>query len=266
VVALTGGYRRTPLLQIGTDVYCDTALAARVLEAHAPAPTLFPAEQPLAPLFAQWADASLFWTAVMWGSQPNGVAVLFDNDMAAMKAFGADRVTMMGGFRRPTFHDAAAELRLQVAALDAQLARGGPFLFGASPSIADFAAVHPLWFVRRAKVDAIFAPHAALVAWFDRMLAFGHGHSEPLASSDAVAMAAAATPRETVGVAPGQGFEAGQAVTVAATDYGTDTVAGTLVGLTPDEVVIARDDARAGRVHVHFPRHGFQLRKDKSAP
>ena len=26
VVALTGGYRRTPLLQIGADIYCDTAL------------------------------------------------------------------------------------------------------------------------------------------------------------------------------------------------------------------------------------------------
>jgi len=226
---------------------------------------LYPSDQPLAPLFAQWADASLFWSAVMWGSQPAGAAVLFDNDLAAIKAFGVDRATMMEGFRRPTFHDAAAELRLQVAALDAQLARGGPFLFGDTPSIADFATVHPLWFVRRAKLDAIFAPHAALRAWLDRVLAFGHGRSEPLESGEAVAIAAAATPRETVGVAAGQGFEAGQAVTVAATDYATDAVAGRLVGLTPDEAVIARDDARAGRVHVHFPRHGFQLRKDKSA-
>ena len=26
VLALTGGYRRTPILQIGADIYCDTAL------------------------------------------------------------------------------------------------------------------------------------------------------------------------------------------------------------------------------------------------
>ena len=32
VVALTGGYRKTPILQIGADIYCDTALIARVLE------------------------------------------------------------------------------------------------------------------------------------------------------------------------------------------------------------------------------------------
>ena len=26
VVALTGGYRKTPVLQIGADIYCETAL------------------------------------------------------------------------------------------------------------------------------------------------------------------------------------------------------------------------------------------------
>ena len=43
VVALTGGYRKTPILQIGADIYCDTALIADVLE-HLPAA---PAEAPL---------------------------------------------------------------------------------------------------------------------------------------------------------------------------------------------------------------------------
>jgi len=32
VIALTGGYRKTPILQIGADVYCDTALICRVLD------------------------------------------------------------------------------------------------------------------------------------------------------------------------------------------------------------------------------------------
>ncbi|MDP3324434.1 MAG: glutathione S-transferase N-terminal domain-containing protein, partial [Hydrogenophaga sp.] len=42
VVALTGGYRRTPFLQIGADIYCDTALICDVLEHRQPAPTLYP--------------------------------------------------------------------------------------------------------------------------------------------------------------------------------------------------------------------------------
>lgn len=265
VVALTGGYRRTPLLQIGADIYCDSALAARVLEAIEPAPTLYPEDQPLAPLFAQWADSTLFWCAAVWASQPAGAAVLFGNDMAAMQAFGADRGALTEGFRRPTLADAAAQLRTQVAALDAQLAQHGPYLFGAAPCIADFAAVHSLWMVRCARQDAVFAPHAALGAWMDRMLAIGHASSTPLYGADAVAIAAAATPAPAIGVAAGQGFEAGQAGIVSATDYGTDPVRGTLVGLNAEQITLARDDPRAGRVHVHFPRHGFQLRKDKSA-
>ncbi len=32
LTALTGGYRKTPVLQVGADVYCDTSLMARRLE------------------------------------------------------------------------------------------------------------------------------------------------------------------------------------------------------------------------------------------
>src|SRR5512143_432914 len=39
---LTGGYRRIPVLQIGADIYCDSQLIARVLEARQPQPTIFP--------------------------------------------------------------------------------------------------------------------------------------------------------------------------------------------------------------------------------
>ena len=40
VVALTGGYRKTPILQIGADVYCDTRCIARELERRHPSPPL----------------------------------------------------------------------------------------------------------------------------------------------------------------------------------------------------------------------------------
>jgi hypothetical protein len=40
-------------------------------------------------------------------------------------------------------------------------------------------------------------------------------------------------------------------------------VAGTLVGLSSDEVIVCRNDERAGTVHVHFPRIGYQIKKVK---
>ena len=60
VVALTGGYRRTPFMQIGADVYCDSALMCRVIDRLAPEPPLYPAAtRGLAEIVAQWADSAL---------------------------------------------------------------------------------------------------------------------------------------------------------------------------------------------------------------
>jgi hypothetical protein len=50
-------------------------------------------------------------------------------------------------------------------------------------------------------------------------------------------------------------------VTVTPSDYAHDPVAGALVGLSQQEVVVARSDERAGTVHVHFPRIAFQVKK-----
>ena len=261
VVALTGGYRKTPIVQVGADVYCDTALIARLIEQRAPKHTLYPASAPLAPLLAQWADSTLFWTVIPYAMQPAGAAHIF-NGVApeVLKAFAADRAPFTAGMKRQTAADAAANLGHYLAALDAQLADGRHWLFGKEVSVADFSVAHCGWYIKRAGPLAdIFKPHAHFSAWLERVLTLGHGKPERMASDEALQVAAAATSHAACAVAPGLGFEAGQAVTVTPTDYGQDPVAGTLVGLTNDEVVLRRSDPRAGTVHVHFPRAGFQI-------
>ena len=267
LIALTGGYRRTPVLQIGADIYCDTALIARVLEALRPSPTLFPDSAPLAPLLAQWADSTLFWSAVPYAMQPAGAAALFPGATPELfKAFAADRGSFRGGMQRQTTADAAVALGAHLRALDAQLADGRAFVFGDEASIADFAFAHPLWFIRRAApVAGILGTHRHLVGWLERMLAIGHGRSQRMDSAEALAVAVSAGRHAPTAVEPGLGFDAGQRVTVAAIDYGIDPVAGTLVGLSADSVTLAREDERAGSVHVHFPRIGFQIHKEKTA-
>ena len=270
VIALTGGYRKTPVLQVGADIYCDTALIARVLEARQPTPSLYPASAPLAPLLAQWADSVLFSAGVCWALQPAGVPfILGPLPPEVVKAFAADRAAMRGSLPRLTLADGTVQLQAHLAALEAQLAQGGPWLFGAAPCIADFSTGHPLWFIRLAPpVAHLLDTYPAVSRWLDRLLALGHHHSEAMSSTEAIAVAAAASSAQAqapVSVAPGLGFEPGLAVSVAATDYGSDPVAGTLVGLSADEAVIRRHDPRAGTVHVHFPRFGFQIKKDTTA-
>ena len=266
VLALTGGYRRTPFMQIGADIYCDTALMCRVIDRLAPEPPLWPAATAgLSDVVAQWADTALFWTAVPFTMQPAGVAEIFPGITPdQLKAFGADRAAMNPALRRAPTADAGAALDAYLARLESMLGGDLPFLLGAQACIADFAAAQSVWFMRRAPtIGARLAAYPLVTAWYERVAAFGHGRGTALRSGDAIGVAAQATAHAPVSVAPGEAFAAGDAVTVTPADYAHDDVAGRIIGLGADEVVIARDDPRAGRVHVHFPRIGFHIKAQK---
>jgi hypothetical protein len=216
-------------------------------------------------VLAQWADSTLFWTAIPYTTQPAGLAYVFsDASPEFLKALGADRAAMTAGMRRVTPADAAAQLASYLAWLEALLGDGPKFLLGERPCIADFSVAHSLWFIRLAPpVAGVLAPFPRLGAWYERVAALGHGRPDKLSSEAAIGIAAKAGEHAATQVEPGLGFAAGDAVTVGATDYGTDLVPGTLVGLSPGEVVLERRDERAGTVHVHFPRIGYQLKRAK---
>lgn len=157
VVALTGGYRRTPFMQIGADVYCDSALMCRVIDRLAPSPPLYP-ERPggLAAILAQWADSTLFWTAVPYTMQPAGVQHIFAGAPPEfLKAFAADRAAMTAGRQRATTLDAGVQLQTTLGWLEQLLTDGRRFLCGEASSIADFSVAQSIWFMRRAPPIAV---------------------------------------------------------------------------------------------------------------
>ncbi len=265
LTALTGGYRKTPVLQIGADIYCDTALIADVLEERASTPTLYPRGVTGASrLLAQWADSTLFWTAVPFAMQPAGLAHLFAGvPPESVKAFGDDRVTFRANMPRMRPADANAALGLYLERLEETLGEQD-FFFGTAPSIADFSIYHCLWFVTRGgPVATILESFPALQSWRTRMAAFGHGTHDKLDSGAAIAVAHDATAEKSAGNLDSHGLAIGDKVVAAATDTGTDPIAGTLYGATKTRFSIAREDERAGSVVVHFPRLGFELRRAK---
>jgi glutathione S-transferase len=265
VLALTGGYRKTPLLQVGADIYCDTALIAEKLEQLQPEPALFPAQgEGLARTLAQWADSALFWAAVAYSTQPAGMAQMFEKAPAeALQSFAADRKAMASGSTSLRPSDATSAYRTYLHRL-VDVLGGAPYLLGDRPCIADFSAYHPIWFTRKQTpaLAGVIEERPALMAWMDRMAAIGHGQGQRSNSQAAIEAAKAHTPDDVQGQ-PFQndhGLALGSRVTVAAESFGTEPTEGVLVAATPGRYTLARDDDRAGRVHVHFPRIGYVLR------
>jgi glutathione S-transferase len=272
VVALTGGYRKTPFLQIGSHIYCDTALICDVLEHLQAAPTLYPeGHKGLARVIAQWGDDKLFWAAMAWNFSPKGVAQLFGGGEPEQwgpvaKAFGEDRAKMRLGQPRMAPADAAAAYKSYLRRL-ASMLEEQPFLLGKAPCIADFAAYHPLWFTRtQTSVMAdILGATPAVLSWMDRMTAIGHGTVEVLDSAKAIAIcAASANVGAVLADAPFQnehGIALGSRVTVASDHFGPEPTEGELVAATRMHYTLRRSDVRAGVVHVHFPRIGYVLKQ-----
>ncbi len=256
LVELTGGYARTPVLQLGADIYCDTAAILGALETLQPAPSLYP--PPLGTLhkiIASWAGGPQFMAHVgaAMGTMPPGA--LPDSFIADRKGrFGLD----MTQLSKATPHLTAQAL---TAAhwLDATLADGRAFVGGDAAGHGDLAFYSNIWFVRNipfaAETTATIMAHPHLAAWFERMIAMGHGMRSEIGADAAIAVAASAEPAAGAGHVDSP-FAMGQPVQVKTDGSGDAPVAGNLLQLGPAGIVIERTGARCGRVAVHFPRLG----------
>jgi glutathione S-transferase len=262
LTALTGGYRKTPVLQIGADVYCDTRLIALELERRHPEPTFFPGgHRGLAQALAAWSDRAFFepGAGLAMGTNRQGIPkAVIDDRKAFFNFMDFDRLEADLGHL-------AGQLKAQAQLVDEQLADGRAYLLGASPSLADIHGYFPLWMTRAnvAAAESLLAPFRHLPAWEARVRALGHGQRRAASAAEAHAAARAAIAAASRGVdaADGTGLVAGERGTVTPDDYGRVPVTGTLVTLDLSEVALRREDPAAGTVVVHFPRMGYRVER-----
>ena len=257
-VALTGGYRRAPVLQIGADVYCDTAAILPAIEALHPAPSLYPfGGEGVASALAWWADKALFPPALAVVANVNAGKIPPDF-VTERKAFGFNLDVGEIGSRFPADRDQA---NTEVARLAAMLGDGRHFMLGNAPSVADLAAYCSIWLLQTqggAAAEAVVSL-GAVEAWAARVAAIGHGEAAELSSTEALAIARDAQP-EPPGLSGGtNGLEPGKTVTVTPNDTGRDPVHGELVAADSRTAVIRRTTPELGTLHLHFPRSGFDI-------
>jgi glutathione S-transferase len=261
LVALTGGYRHVPVLQIGADVYCDTRCIARELDRFVPAPPLSdPAHATLETAIEAWVEGELFWGIARWASGVNAETVdaALHVDRARLRGKAPPSVERLRAVARRNLRTVRAAL----PAVAGLVAHGRPWLLGERPGRADFALYHTLWFLSAFRIDCASAldPYPALRAWMARMAAIGHGTPVTTTAVEALAIAAAATPGVPAPTVIDDAMPAlGTRVAVRPDGYVTDPVEGLLVGYDTDDVAIARHDARLGDTVVHLPRLGYTL-------
>ncbi len=251
---LTGGYARTPAVQIGADIYCDTGAILPALEAL-PGPSLYPAPLgPLHRLVASWANGPQFFAhvgAAMGGMTPDMMGEAFIKDRQAR--FGMDLAAL--GKAAPHL---AGQALVAAHWLSETLADGRAFIGGAAPGAGDLALFSNIWFV--CAVPTAAANAAAMLAmpgvadWYDRIASLGHGTRRDLTAEEALSAARASTPAPVTGsvdapYAPG--------MMAAVTQEGTRDApsTGALLRCDAGGITIAREVAGLA-VHVHFPRLG----------
>jgi glutathione S-transferase len=269
LTALTGGYRRIPVLQIGADVFCDTLLICDVLETLAPAPSLYPTHvDGVSRTVAAWMDSTLFGVAMAFNFGPKGAASFFAKlPPAFATAFIEDRKAMRMGAARMSPTDATGAYRIALSRINEMVAaKQGGFLCGASPTIADFSAYHPLWFTQNIPdIADVLEEFPNIAPWMARVAAFDgdtQHKSGPQASLDA-AKAGSKPFFSNEAYIDEHGIALGSEVSIAAESFGPEATVGKLIAATKDRYTLERHHELCGTVRVHFPRLGFVLKEFK---
>ena len=262
LVALTGGYRHIPVLQIGADVYCDTRTIARELDRRFPSPPLITdATRAIATTIEAWAERDLFWPIARYVSGVNAERMdpQLHVDRAALRGTRTPSLARLKAVAQRNL----GLVRACLPNVERLLAHGDNWVLQDGPGQADLALYHGLWFLGALPIDCShsLANFPRTRAWMERVAAIGHGICEPLSPAGALSIAAHAAPAPLRPSIEDDALPAcGMLVTIAPEDYVTAMVEGILTQVDTADVSILRTDPSLGEVMLHFPRVGYTLR------
>jgi glutathione S-transferase len=260
LMPLTGGYRRTPVMQIGADIFCDTQIIIREIERRFPNPTLFPngnAGMPWA--LGMWTDRPFFQSTVslVFGTLGDKVPQEFIEDRSKLRGAKFDVAAMTAAISQ--MRD---QFRANMDWIEAQLDDGRKFLLGEF-SLADVHAYMNPWYTRQSmpEIGDILKHLPLTSAWEKRIQAFGHGTRSEISAAGALEIGTKSTPQAKPSADPNDpnGRKPGDVVSIHSDDAWKTDLRGEIVSLSAQHIAIRRQDDRAGEVVVHFPRVGFTI-------
>ena len=263
---LTGGYRRTPALQLGADIDCDTALIVNVLEQLRPTPPLYPGPDPdrsraLSESLTAWAESQLMRSIALYitGVHAKTFPPEFHADRAALHRKSTPSLAQV---------EASAATYLpqvwpQVARIEGMFSAGQDYVLGDAISLADISIYEAVWFIETIgghceRLDTYLKTRA----WMSRVARIGHGERHELAAGSALDQALHAEP-EAVKVSdycPPEDVRIGDTVIITPLNE-RSPASGTLAYIDAERLTLRTHHDHVGEVCVHFPRLGYRLRQ-----
>ncbi|MEM9739379.1 MAG: glutathione S-transferase [Pseudomonadota bacterium] len=270
LMPLSGGYRRTPVMQIGADIYCDTAMILMELERRFPMPALnLPGHEGLSKMVAHWADRIWFQVSVgvIFGAVGDQVPDAFKLDRAAMsgRPFDTDAMAAAAPMLRDQWRGHLMQLEERLRG--GRGAGSGKWIISTKAGLVDVHAHMNIWFVHQHVPDFVedcFKGSPLTRDWFSRMGEIQGQTPEAVTSQVALEIAKPAGPRLKAATVDGlepQSLVLGERVAVAPDDYGKDWVEGDLVHADSQYIILQRVDPAVETLHIHFPRTGFLVRR-----
>jgi glutathione S-transferase len=258
--ALAGGYRKIPVAQIGADIFCDSkTIAAEISVLSGKSDLALENCNEEIRAYVSDVELNIFMASVIsGGTKAFGRKILRSMSLLDIARFTWDRVDIgrkasvkSSGLRNPK-----QAVQKHLSRMEEMLKKD--FLFGMQPSHADFSTYHCLWFIRDLGESPMINDFPKTIEWMNRMKAFGHGRRMEIDSERALEMAKGSTPRKIAAENRTDPL-IGRKVHVSPSDYAQVPTSGILVGATPTQWVLAREEGALGTLHVHFPRVGFRL-------
>lgn len=258
--ALTGGYRRVPVLQIGADIFLDSNLIIGELDRIYPDPSVVADIGPgLAVGLSTWPDSLLMTVA----------SLLYGGDRDSSSEYRADRSALLGmdfdvEAMARAWTSNAQTLRLNLSLLERQLADERAFLGGSRANILDASFYGLVVYMHCGKGRTVRLLHdfPGVMRWSRRMAEIGQGEYHTISRQAAIDIARSAVPSPTPEASFRSAHEPkpGDWVEISYHDYNTPATYGTLMSISPYKLCIRWKSHAVGTVMLHLPRTIAQLR------
>ena len=261
VEALTGGYRGTPVLQIGRDVFIDNWMIARALDE-------FDSNGPAINAQGGLREAALYaWGERLFTPLLHAALAAYQSEWDA--DFLADRKQVFPDVDFDALEvsdpDRRSQVRAHLGTVESQLGLGQDFLGGAQPDGWDIHVWGMVWMIHSAlpALMPIVGTLPRLTDWYERMSALGTGDREDV-EIDVAWQALKDGPARSLPKTSAQEPLAqwvGEAVDISAGSADRGSASGRLLAVDQEQVVLGVEPISGESAQVWFPRFGYHLKQ-----